>query len=80
MKRRIASALALALALAVAAGCGGGGSAKNELVIGEYGSLTGNDATFGQSTKMGVELALAELTAQSQGMIGGLPEIGRAHV
>jgi len=73
MKLRIGSALALVVALGALAGCGGGSSAKNELVIGEYGSLTGNDATFGQSTKLGVELALAELSAQSQGMIGGLP-------
>ena len=59
----------LALAL-LAGGCAGGGG--DELVIGEYGSLTGNDATFGQSTKQGVELAVSELTAQKKGMIGGL--------
>jgi branched-chain amino acid transport system substrate-binding protein len=62
--------LALAATL-LAAGCGGGG--KNELVIGEYGSLTGGDATFGGSTKLGVEVAMAELTSESQGKIGGLP-------
>ncbi len=75
MQQRIGLGLALALMLAVVSGCGGGGggAAKNELVIGEYGSLTGSDATFGQSTKMGVELALADLQAQSQGQIGGLP-------
>ena len=66
---RLACAGALLFALA-AAGCGG--SAKDELVIGEYGSLTGNDATFGQSTKMGVEVALDELVANKGGMIGGL--------
>ena len=62
--------LALAASL-LAAGCGGGG--KDELVIGEYGSLTGGDATFGGSTKTGIEAAMADLTAQSQGKIGGLP-------
>ena len=62
---------ALGLGLAVA-GCGGS-SSKDEIVIGEYGSLTGNDATFGQSTKNGVELALQELTASKGGTIGGLP-------
>jgi len=62
--------LALAASL-LAAGCGGGG--KDELVIGEYGSLTGGDATFGSSTKLGVEVAMAELTSESQGKIGGLP-------
>ena len=45
------SALALVLALA---GCAGNKSA-DEIVIGVYGSLTGNDATFGQSTKEGVD-------------------------
>jgi branched-chain amino acid transport system substrate-binding protein len=65
-------ALALTLvALLAVLGCGGSGT--EELVVGEYGSLTGNDATFGQSTKNGVELALQELTAQKEGKIGGLP-------
>lgn len=60
--------IVLALLLA---GCAGTG--KDELVVGEYGSLTGNDATFGQSTKDGAELAYSELQAQKQGRIGGLP-------
>ncbi len=59
------------LAALLAFGCGGG-SGTNELVIGEYGSLTGNEATFGQSTKNGVDLALADLTADQNGEIGGL--------
>jgi branched-chain amino acid transport system substrate-binding protein len=63
----VAGVLALALVLA---GCGA--STKDELVIGEYGSLTGGDATFGQSTKAGVEVALDELIAQHQGKIGGM--------
>jgi branched-chain amino acid transport system substrate-binding protein len=42
-----------------------------EIVIGEYGSLSGSDATFGTSTRNGVEIALDELTAQKQGKIGG---------
>ena len=69
--------LAVALGLAVlVAGCGkgGGGGAKDELVIGEFGSLTGNDADFGNSTKRGVELAVDDLTAgPAKGLIGGLP-------
>jgi branched-chain amino acid transport system substrate-binding protein len=72
MRFRIGSLLAMALgAVLLGAGCGGAG--KDELVIGEYGSLTGGDATFGSSTKLGVEAALAELTANKQGKIGGLP-------
>ena len=58
-------------AVLTAAGCGGGGKG-DELVVGVYGSLTGNDATFGESTKLGVELALSELQASKQGKIGGL--------
>jgi branched-chain amino acid transport system substrate-binding protein len=72
MRVRQGTLLAVALiASLVAGGCGGGG--KDELVIGEYGSLTGGDATFGQSTKLGVEVALAELESEKQGRIGGLP-------
>jgi branched-chain amino acid transport system substrate-binding protein len=67
--------LAVALgATILAAGCGGGaGGGKDELVIGEYGSLTGADATFGTSTKLGVAVAVAELTSNKQGKIGGFP-------
>ncbi len=67
---RLALAGALGFALAVA-GCSGS-SSQDEMVIGEYGSLTGNDATFGQSTKNGVDLAVGELTLKSEGKIGGL--------
>lgn len=74
---RLRHGLMLAVALGatiLAAGCGGaGGGGKDELVIGEYGSLTGADATFGTSTKLGVDVAVAELTSQKQGKIGGLP-------
>lgn len=62
---------ALVAMLPLVAGCGGGGSATDEIVLGEYGSLTGNDATFGQSTKAGVELALADLAASKGGKVGG---------
>jgi branched-chain amino acid transport system substrate-binding protein len=71
MRSRTAVAPILAVWIAAAlAGCGG--SAKDELVIGEYGSLTGGDATFGQSTKNGVRIALDELKATREGKIGGL--------
>lgn len=36
----------------------------NEIVIGQYGSLTGNDATFGQSTDKGIRMALDEQNAK----------------
>lgn len=50
-------------------GASGGGSAASEIVIGEYGSLTGTAATFGLSTKEGVELATEE--QNSSGGVGG---------
>jgi branched-chain amino acid transport system substrate-binding protein len=62
--------LAVLIAALCVAGCGGTGT--DELVIGEYGSLTGSDATFGQSTKDGMQLALDGLTQQKEGKIGGL--------
>ena len=72
MKLRHGLLLAFALGVPMlAASCGGGG--KDEILIGEYGSLTGGDATFGGSTKLGVEVAMAELTNEKQGKIGGLP-------
>jgi branched-chain amino acid transport system substrate-binding protein len=41
----------------------------DEIVIGEYGSLTGATATFGQSTKKGVEMAVDAINA-SGGVLG----------
>src|SRR5262249_18631834 len=72
MRSRLGLGLAALIGALCVAGCGGGGSTSDELVIGEFGSLTGSDATFGQSTKEGVELALNELTSQKEGKIGGL--------
>ena len=63
--------IALVSLVLLAAGCGGKPQ-QEELVVGEYGSLTGGDADFGQSTKKGVELAMDDLAASAQGKIGGL--------
>lgn len=35
----------------------------NEVLVGEYGSMTGNDASFGQSTNKGVRMAFDEVNA-----------------
>jgi branched-chain amino acid transport system substrate-binding protein len=73
MDRRGFSPLLLGFAIAGFGlnGCAPKGG-SDELVIGEYGSLTGNDANFGQSTKNGVEVALDDLMASSGGKIGGM--------
>jgi branched-chain amino acid transport system substrate-binding protein len=72
MRSRYRLRLGLAGVVVALALAGCGRSTTEELVIGEYGSLTGGDATFGQSTKAGVEVALAELVAEKGGTIGGM--------
>lgn len=62
----LAGCVALVL---LAQGCGG--PANEELVVGEFGSLTGTTATFGQSTQNGVALAMDDLAATTEGKIGG---------
>ncbi len=37
---------------------------SDEILIGEYGSLSGNDATFGTSTNKGIRLAIDEINAK----------------
>ncbi len=68
--RAVVSA-ACVVAVALWAGCAKKGGEKQGKVIkiGEYGSLTGADATFGSSTKNGVDLAIAEINAA--GGVGG---------
>jgi branched-chain amino acid transport system substrate-binding protein len=70
MKRRFLIALTCALALAFL-GCppktestGSTTSAGDgEILVGEYGSLTGSEATFGQSTHNAIMLAVDEINA-----------------
>jgi branched-chain amino acid transport system substrate-binding protein len=63
---RILVALGLAAALAPL-GCA---KRVSEIKVGEYGSLTGSTATFGVSTKNGIELYMDRLNAA--GGVGGL--------
>ena len=58
----------LCSAVALSAGAGGGGDA-NEIVIGEFGSLTGTTATFGISTRNGIDMAIDEVNAAG-GVLG----------
>ena len=48
--------------------CKDGGS-ENEILIGEYASLTGDKATFGQSSDNGLKLAVEEIN-QNGGVLG----------
>lgn len=74
---RLASALPLLL-VAGLAGCSGGGNsggtsggssggaqkpAGETILIGHFGSMTGSEATFGQSTDNGIRLAVKEINA-----------------
>ena len=50
--------------------CGPGeATSSDEIVIGEYGSLTGEDATFGTSTRNGIDVAI-QLINDSGGVLG----------
>ena len=44
-------------------GCQPGTSSSNEIVIGHFASMTGAEATFGQSTDNGIKLAVDEINA-----------------
>jgi branched-chain amino acid transport system substrate-binding protein len=46
-----------------------GDAAASEIVIGEFGSLTGSTATFGISTKNGIDLAIEQIN-KSSGVLG----------
>ena len=73
---RLATAFVFALVGASLVGCGGDGKsgggntggaapapAGDTILIGHFGSMTGSEATFGQSTDNGVRLAVKELNA-----------------
>ncbi len=55
-------ALALCASLGILAGCGGGGG-RTDILVGGYMGLTGSTATFGQSTKNAILLAVDEINA-----------------
>ncbi|MGH9363859.1 MAG: ABC transporter substrate-binding protein, partial [Thermoanaerobaculia bacterium] len=68
MKTRLSLCALLSAALAATFSCGKGGSG-GEILIGEYGSLTGGIATFGISTRDGSQMAFDEVNA-SGGVLG----------
>jgi branched-chain amino acid transport system substrate-binding protein len=69
MRRLLVALIALGCGLALA-GCkrdnssaAGRDSGTGDIVVGEYGSMTGSEATFGKSTDDGVKLAVDERNA-----------------
>src|SRR3954447_1156922 len=67
--RRISAKL-LVCVLAASFGCkkeqatgAGGAAAKGDIVVGEVGSMTGTEATFGTSSDRGIQLAVTEANA-----------------
>jgi branched-chain amino acid transport system substrate-binding protein len=72
MKGNWLAAVSLVVALIASAGCKKqtGSAADSEFInIGEYASLTGNEAAFGRSSHRGTELAVEELN-KSGGLLG----------
>jgi branched-chain amino acid transport system substrate-binding protein len=65
----LAAALALSGAVGGCKKSGGSADSAKEIVIGEYASMTGNTATFGQSSHEGIMLAVEELNAAG-GVLG----------
>jgi branched-chain amino acid transport system substrate-binding protein len=73
--RRIALCLLGIVALVAAAACerksdGGTASSTGDIPVGMYASLTGDGASFGQSSREGTELAIEEVNAGG-GLLGG---------
>jgi branched-chain amino acid transport system substrate-binding protein len=72
--RRCLSAGLAALALGFPAACerrdAGGATTTGAVVVGMYGSLTGDGASFGVSSREGTELAVDEVNAAG-GLLGG---------
>jgi branched-chain amino acid transport system substrate-binding protein len=69
MKRRSWIQASLLLCITALTSCSGDQGQADEILIGEYGSLTGTTATFGISTMNGIEMALDEVN-QSGGLLG----------
>src|SRR6476620_635347 len=71
---RLAFACAVLLSTTVACerkpGTGGAETTTGDIVVGMYGSLTGDGASFGQSSREGTELAVDEIN-NAGGLLGG---------
>jgi branched-chain amino acid transport system substrate-binding protein len=73
MKHTIRLVLLALCSLLLLSACNGGnkesGPPADEIIIGEYGSLTGSTATFGISTKNGIDIAVDEIN-KAGGILG----------
>jgi branched-chain amino acid transport system substrate-binding protein len=69
MKSLLACLIVLSLLVVGCKDDSGAGGSSTEIVIGEYGSLTGNTATFGQSSHEGLMLAVEQINAKG-GVLG----------
>src|SRR5262245_14695707 len=69
--QRLPLLMLLLAAATMFVGCSGNRSTEqsNEILVGEYGSLTGTTATFGTSTKNGVDMAL-DAVNKAGGVLG----------
>jgi len=74
-RRALITALALSAAIGIVAcerkpGTGGSEATTGDIIVGMYGSLTGDGASFGQSSREGTELAVDEINTAG-GLLGG---------
>ena len=61
--RRLIVFMPLGLLSLLTSGCQPAASSSPEIVIGHFASMTGSEATFGQSTDNGIKLAVDEINA-----------------
>jgi branched-chain amino acid transport system substrate-binding protein len=61
--------MCLCIPVILASCAGAGGDTSSEILIGEYGSLTGGQATFGISTRNGIDIAVDEIN-KAGGLLG----------
>jgi len=70
MNQKLWSGVLLCAVVMTLVSCAGGTEAdSDEIVIGEYGSLTGTTATFGISSKNGIDMAIEEVN-KAGGVLG----------
>lgn len=63
-RRTILGSLAAIAALSVTSILAGAGTVEETIKVGHYGSMTGSEATFGQSTDRGIRMAIQEINAK----------------